>query len=136
MPECFDGFRSFPPRPVVECTEQGARQSEAAACDINTIVAQYDRTGLLPQTGLEALYTDVSGMGDYRSAVEQVRVADRMFMALPAKVRARFNNDAAYFLDFCSDERNRPELMDLGLVEKVVEELKRPPVAPVAPSSS
>ena len=36
-------------------------------------------------------------------------------MTMPADVRARFNNDPALFVDFCSDEANLDEMRKLGL---------------------
>lgn len=65
-------------------------------------------------------YEDVSSVPDYRTALEQVELANRRFMALPALVRKRFDNDAALFLDFCSDPRNLPELRKLGLANPEV----------------
>ena len=45
-----------------------------------------------------------------------VMAADDAFMALPANIRERFNNDPAELVDFVSDDRNRSEAIDLGLV--------------------
>ena len=42
--------------------------------------------------------------------------ADDAFMALPAAVRERFNNDPAELVDFVSDVNNRSEAIDLGLI--------------------
>ncbi len=98
------------------------RQSEAAATNINTIMARYDKTGVLPVDSRQAFYADVSQMGDYRTALEQVRVADDAFMALPANVRAQFENDPALFLDFTSDPANRDQMREMGLIEKKPED--------------
>ncbi len=112
------------------------RQSEAKATNINTILAQYDRTGLLPQDGREALFVDVSEMPDYRTSLDWIRSADEMFMQLPATLRARFDNEPAEFLDWTSDPANRDEMVELGLlpkpdvVEPVVEPAPEPAAAP------
>lgn len=107
-----------PPKVLCTCLEKGrTRQSEAKACDVNRIVAKYHKTGIIPVSQRPALYADVSQMGDYRSALEQVQKADEAFMALPSKLRARFENDPAAFLDFCSDPGNRDEMRELGLLE-------------------
>lgn len=116
MPKTYDGFNSFPPDKGVKCTEPGARQSEKESCDINTIVSTFDRGGLVPQQNIAGLYADVSQMTDYRAAMDAVLRADAVFMALPVKVRSRFNNDPAEFLDFCSDSKNLEEMVTLGLV--------------------
>ncbi len=96
------------------------KQSEAKATNINTIVAQYDRTGLLPSDGREALYADVADAPDYRTALDLIEQADKLFMDIPAAVRARFENDPAIFLDWTSDPENRNEMIEMGLIEKPV----------------
>ncbi len=119
MTEIYSGYRP-PPKVVLDAEYFGkslTRQSEMAACDINNIMAKYEKTGVLPVEGREAFYADVSMMGDYRSALENVRMADEAFMSLPAKVRSKFDNDPAGFLDFCSDPANRDEMVEMGLIE-------------------
>lgn len=44
--------------------------------------------------------------------------ADDSFMELPADLRARFDHNPGKFVDFCSDAKNRDELIKLGLVPK------------------
>lgn len=106
-----------PVDPGLLCLEPSkTRQSEAAACDINLIVKQFSVTGFLPDNGRTPFYADVSEMGDFRAALDYVREAEAVFMALPAKVRTFFDNDAATFVDFCSDEANRPQMVELGLL--------------------
>ena len=39
-------------------------------------------------------------------------------MQLPADLRARFENDAAIFLDWTSQEENRDEMVELGMLPK------------------
>ncbi len=107
------------------------RQSEAKATNINTIVAQYDKTGLLPQIGREALYADVSEAPDYRTALDLIRNADELFMTIPAGVRRRFDNDPAVFLDWTSQPENRDEMIEMGLIEKPVTPAVTPVVEPV-----
>ncbi len=108
------------------------KQSEAKATNINTIVSQYDRTGLLPTDGREALYADVADAPDYRTALDLIGKADELFMGVPATLRARFDNDPAVFLDWTSDPANRDEMVELGLIEKpvVVEPAVEPVVEP------
>lgn len=107
------------------------KQSEAAACDINLIMKNYDRTGLLPQAVKEAVFMDVSEVGDFRTALAVIQTAQEGFMRLPAVVRAEFRNDPAEFVDFCSDPGNRARLVELGLVEA---ETPPPVVASVEPA--
>ncbi len=110
------------------------RQSEAADTNINTIMRRYETTGVLPTAGREGFYADVSEMGDYRTALEQVRRADEAFMQLPAHVRARFDNDAALFLDFTSDPANKDEMREMGLIEKNPADEPRVVATPAVPA--
>lgn len=118
---------------VLQCKDVSlTRQSEADAADINKIMARYEKTGVLPVSQREALFIDVSEMGDYRSAVEQVELVNEYFRQLPAKVRAEFDNEPARLLDFMSDPANEARARELGLVEK--EEPSAGSVPPVEPA--
>jgi hypothetical protein len=113
------------------CFEPGARQSEAGECDINRIVSQYVKTGVLPQGYAEGVFADVSQIGDYRAAVERVRAAEVRFMELSPKVRARFDNDPLAFVEFAVNPENRKEMEAMGLLDPVPPE-KVPAEAPVS----
>lgn len=102
-------------------------QSQAQDADINVMLKRFAVTGQLPQSGRVPTYQQFSEVFDYRSAMDTIVQADRAFMSLPAEVRARFANDVASFLEFCSREENLPELRRLGLAEA------EKPAARVAP---
>lgn len=92
------------------------RQSEAESADINVIMKRYEQTGILPEMMKQnPEYGDFSDMGTYQEALNIVAFANSQFMALDAHVRARFSNDPAQFLDFCSNPENGPELVKMGL---------------------
>lgn len=103
------------------------KQSFAEECDINTIVRRFGLTGELPANVRMPSYGDFEDTPDYHTAMNAVRAAQESFMAMPADVRYRFNNDPGRFVDFCSDPANEAEARKLGLVEGP--EL---PVVPVA----
>lgn len=114
-------YHAYDPPPAVdlECKDRSlTQQSEAKDADINTIVARFEKTGILPAAQREGLFLDVSNMPDYRQALDQVNQTNQYFMTLPAKTRLRFNNDAAEFLDFISDGNNKNEAIELGLLPK------------------
>lgn len=101
---------------IVDCSVESSRtlQSDKDACDINIIVGRAEATGFAawtnqnqPQWGV-----DVSGVMDYKSARDFVFAAEEQFMELPAKVRARFDNDPGKFLAFV--ENPTPESIDEG----------------------
>lgn len=109
-----------------------AQQQFAEECDINTIVKRFGLTGQLPEGVRMPTYADFTGVLDFQSAMNAIVMAKESFEAMPADVRARFANDPARFVDFCSDERNRAEAEKLGLVvPKVVEAVA--PVEKAAP---
>lgn len=108
------------------------KQSMKAECDINNILRRFAKTGVLEHvTGRAARFVDVSQVTDYRAALDHVRSADEYFSRLPAKVRARFKNDAAEFLDFVSDAKNEAEAVELGLLQAKKVEPAVPAAAPV-----
>ena len=96
------------------------KQSFMDECDITKIISQYRRTGIVTHLNrAQAVFEDVSEMGDYRQALQQVEYAQTLFMELPSKVRARFDNDPAAFLDFVTDPANLEEVQEMGLAPVV-----------------
>jgi len=104
-----------------------AQQHFKDECDINNILRQFNITGLLPESPLSPRYGDFSGIGDYHTALNRVIAAQDEFEALPAQIRARFNNDPAELIEFLEDDKNRPEAETLGLVEKGAAEVVEAP---------
>lgn len=100
-----------------------AQQHYKDECDINTILERFNITGVLPQVALSPRYGDFTGIGDYHTALNRVLAAQEEFDALPAQIRAKFNNDPAQLIEFLEDENNRPEAEELGLVEKAAAEV-------------
>jgi phage internal scaffolding protein len=90
-------------------------------CDINNILRQFNITGLLPESPLSPRYGDFTGISDYHSALNQVIAAEDEFMALPAQIRSRFDNDPAKLIDFLDNSENRDEAIKLGLVNQPAE---------------
>lgn len=127
-----------PPEFVDEATvcekETLTRQSEVDAADINKIVARFEKSGIMPLTNREGAYLDVSEVGDYRQALEQVRKAQMYFEDLPASSRAMFNNDPAEFLDRVNDPNELQLLVDAGVVPK--DEVRVRAAAEVAPEGA
>lgn len=94
------------------------KQSFAEECDINTIVRRFNLTGQLPEAVHMPTYGDFEGVFDYKTAIDAIALANTAFMEMPADIRARFDNNPANFVDFCSDERNRDEALALGLLDQ------------------
>jgi len=90
-------------------------------CDINNILRQFNVTGLLPESPLSPRYGDFTGISDYHSALNQVIAAEDEFMALPALIRSRFDNDPAKLIEFLDNSENKDEAIKLGLVNSTAE---------------
>lgn len=120
-----------------------AVQSERDECDINTIVERFGLTGQMPTNLRVPTYGDFTAVADMREALEAVHYANEAFMQLPAAARARFGNDAASFVDFCSNPDNRAEMKSMGLLAPEtplpapmrVEVVPPPPAPAPAPST-
>ena len=100
-----------------------AQQHHKDECDINNILRQFSITGLLPESPLSPRYGDFTGIGDYHTALNRVIAAQDEFEALPAQIRARFDNDPAQLIEFLENSDNRPEAEKLGLVERATAEV-------------
>lgn len=94
-----------------------AQQHMKDECDINVIVERFGVTGQLPVRAIEPSYGDFSGVSDYHTALNKIKAADEAFMALPAKLRAKFDHDPNALLNFLENEANKDEAIQLGLID-------------------
>lgn len=91
-------------------------QSHKKQCDINYILADYAKTGVLKHAHKnQGSYDDVSQM-DFQKAVDLVADTRSMFEALPALTRAEFNNDVNQFLTEVRNPENGQRMQDLGIL--------------------
>jgi len=87
-------------------------------------MARYQSTGELPVINQSApQYLDVSAAADFQTSMEFVAGAQTLFQEMPSAIRNRFGNDPREFLDFCSQEKNRPELAEMGLLKEQTPQL-------------
>ncbi|QCQ85035.1 internal scaffolding protein [Blackfly microvirus SF02] len=103
------------------------RQEFLADCDINTIMAQYEKTGVISHVNNgQPQYLDVTDVPDLAQAIEVVKSAEAAFMRLPASVRREFDNDPVQFVDYVQNaqESDRERLREWGLI---------PPLPPEKP---
>lgn len=117
-PITYDRDKNSDLAKLVFTSPSRTKQSFRDECDINNILRQFNVTGQLPVGSVQPQYGDFSGITDYQSALNAVMAAQDSFLELPAKVRAKFDNDPAVFLDFVSDEANKDELKALGLLRQ------------------
>jgi len=94
-----------------------AQQHMKDECDINIIVERFGVSGEIPQSPVSPRYGDFSGVTDYHSALNQINATMDDFMALPAKLRVRFDHDPVKLLEFLENDQNRNEAIQLGLID-------------------
>lgn len=96
------------------------QQSFKDDCDINLIMKRFERTGMLDHLNqFEGSYGDFTDVPtSYHDAVNQVLAAQDMFMTVPARVRAMFDNDPGKFLAFVDDPANAEKMVELGLARQ------------------
>lgn len=111
------------------------KKAFAGECDINEIIRRSKVNGQLPP-GRQGFYADVTDVPDYRGALEIVEYAREQFGMLPAKVRARFENDPGQMLAFLQDANNKEEAKSLGLLKDDAAAKPAGGQAPEAPKSS
>lgn len=95
------------------------QQHQKDQADINFIIEQFNVTGILPTSPVSPSYGDFSGVHDYQSALNALIALQDDFDGLPAKVRAKFDNDPENLINFLNNEENRDEAIELGLIEPI-----------------
>lgn len=108
------------------------RESFADELNINTIVDRYARGGQIPLTTADAMYGDVSEVGDYKSALDFVFAAKGQMADLPERARDQLAADPMEYYNLLDAAKNRSDLVDLGLLEKLPE--PEPDPAPAVPA--
>jgi len=107
-------------------------QSFKRECDINTIMAKYQKTGLVDHVAHhQGDYSDLTDVPTYHDAMNKIISANQSFSTLPSSIRKKFSNDPAEFLDFVSNPENVEEMQNMGLLPPSPPDL--PPVADTPP---
>jgi len=108
---------------VVDCSVDGvgkAKQSMKDECDINNIVAKYERTGQITHIARAEPRFGFCPALDFREALALVQAARDSFMDLPSKARKFFDHDPAKFMEYLESSPKLEELRELGLAKEVV----------------
>lgn len=96
-------------------------QSSKKMTDINNIMLQYSKTGLLPvQQEKLARYIDNTKIMPLEEAHAQITRAREMFYDLPAQIRKLMDNDPTKLVSFIRDEDNKEILLKHGILKKAV----------------
>lgn len=113
----YDDFDEESTATGLECKDPSrTQQHDEPDANINNIVAKYLRTGQLERHTMPPLQGDFTNAPDMQTAMNLGVAAKDAFMEQPAAVRARFNNDPAEFVQFCSDPNNKADMKKLGLL--------------------
>lgn len=103
--------------------ESVVQQHMKDQCDINLIMKRWQKTGVLDHVKASGgRFIDCDGQ-TFVDACNLVIEAENRFMELPARVRKRFNNDPAQFIEFMDSPSpdDMQEAYELGLVEEPVQ---------------
>lgn len=110
-------------------------QSAKDQCDINKILSQYKKTGILTHVNnARPQYTDLPDQSDYQNALHTIMEAESAFAGLPAVVRDYFGNDPARLLAAITDPSQAAQLRDFGILKPLPP--SEPAPAPAATTSA
>lgn len=103
-------------KPKVETGKGLTEQAHSEQCNINVILEDYKRTGLLKHAAKhEGRYDDVSE-ADFQTAMQTVANVRSLFEGLPSDMRKRFGGDPGQFLNFVRDPQNFKEMAQMGIL--------------------
>lgn len=112
------------------------RQEFEHECEINNIMAKYQKTGLVDHvTKYNPTYGDYDPI-DFQTALNTINEGEAMFAELPSAARKYFNNSPGEFMTFIQDPDNIDKMVELGLASKPVQAPQTPdPVPTPSPAS-
>lgn len=107
-------------------------QHHEKACNINSIMAKYTKTGLITHINRRTpTFGDVTG-ADFQAAQNLVAAQKTIFHELPAQIRAEFNNDPAEYLALVETDQG-VETLKAMLNPEPEPGPETPPEAPTQP---
>lgn len=102
-------------------------QSYKASSDINNIMKDYAKTGMLPQVRDQiAEFMDTTLIPDLQTAFEITKRASEAFLGLDPRLRTLMNNDPANLEYFIRNPANTEILYDYGVLVKEAPNLPDP----------
>jgi len=111
-----------------KCFKNSVRLTESShkdKCDIRRIVKSALKTGSVDHLAPASHFSDMIGIPDFKTAMDQIAQAKSTFASLPAKVRLEFRNDPAAFVAAAQDPSQADRFVKLGLAT-----LRQPPKEP------
>lgn len=111
-------INSEPLKVQVICGKGVTKQAHRDECDINQIMARFQKTGIINHVNdYQPQYGDISG-DSFQESMLIIAEANTMFEELPSSVRKEFDNNPAKFLKFVEDPDNHEKLVDMGLANQ------------------
>lgn len=111
-----------------------AKQSFKDQCDVNKMLAQYDKTGdptpLRINDNAGQWGVDAPDAIDFKEAMDTVAEAKSMFEELPSKTRDFFENDPGKYLEFVNNPENSDAMVEMGLATRQNHDQPSIPVSP------
>lgn len=102
------------------------KQSMKDECDINNIMMRYTKTGMITHLARGVpQFADVSKLTSYKEAIDNIHAATEYFYTLPAKVRSKFENDPASFIEITTSPDAKEKLTELGILALENKESKK-----------
>lgn len=108
-------------RAALTCEDPSLTQQQFVEdCDINVLARRFGLIDApMPVVPFDpAHYGDFTEVPDLRTALDLVNDAKNKFMALPAKLRERFNNQPGRLWEFVNDPENAEEAVRLGILQR------------------
>lgn len=100
-------------------------------CDVNHIMSRYVKTGHLTHLQKKpGMYADLSKITDLVGAYEDIHQAEEAFMALPSRLRNKFDNDPVKLVQYLQDPKNLEEAIKEQLIPDPKKEKEKAPEAP------
>lgn len=95
-----------------------AKQSMKDDCDINKIMAKFQRTGAITHFNRHSPKYGFATSQDFADSMRIITSAQEMFNDLPSEIRTKFHNNPGEFLEFVQNPDNASEMETLGLTTK------------------
>ena len=117
MRKIYSYFDQPPRKHLRVASVSMTEQSHARDCDINRLVSQYQRSGVLgdPSTYRDMVYGNFSEIGSYHEQMQVMKDAKEKFDALPSNIRDAFGNDPGRLIDAVLDPSQKEKLQALGV---------------------
>jgi len=118
-------YSFYTPHPSItlDCgTEEITKQSHKAECDINTILSQFSRTGIIDHiNNSPAEWLDLPDTMDFQQSLAVISEAQDAFASLPSQVRDYYQNSPAVFLGALTNPAEHDRLVEYGVLKPRVQ---------------